>query len=482
MVSDFINQRRITPEQLITHNFALDNYQNALLTATRKSESRAIKVVFDYSLLPASVVPNVRASAPRIRRQSTINFMEEFDDPGEQPRRTSGNLDDQKDIPSARPHTKELAKTPRPTQSADEFDDDDTATALPAMGKRFTGNFRSYVPQSQMQENLESAEQQQVERMPVHADSHVPENKELEDQTQLFAQPPQVPHTENDLNLDSDATMLFSRDSIPLSDDNSELVSDDDNSELATKADLSEPSAAPTISTSEVEVDEPAEADPTEFEPENAIPETPVISEVTNSTPDAVDTHTSAEPIATDEAAVVTPLLEEQAQVDSTEEPATTEQDVSTSSSEPVTQFDTEDEPSAAAEDHYHSAADDEYPTSAEDEYPAEDLYHSSDYEYSVEDQYPADDQYSIPADYEYPVEDELDKPNSTSDIMQEEPASTTLPADTSFIDEPSPEELDPESTATISTANVLQQVERPQGSRAQQPKPRTRKKKTGGR
>src|SRR5205085_6542207 len=30
---------------------------------TRKAQSRAIKVVFDYSLLPASVVPNVRAAA-----------------------------------------------------------------------------------------------------------------------------------------------------------------------------------------------------------------------------------------------------------------------------------------------------------------------------------------------------------------------------------------------------------------------------------
>ena len=67
---ELIKHNRIHPELLITHRFPLDNYQTALLTAAGKAQSHAIKVVFDYSLLPPSVVPNVRASAARKRRPS----------------------------------------------------------------------------------------------------------------------------------------------------------------------------------------------------------------------------------------------------------------------------------------------------------------------------------------------------------------------------------------------------------------------------
>src|SRR5205085_6877385 len=59
------------PEQLITHHFALTNYRHALMTTSSKAQSRAIKVVFDYALLPASVVPNIRASA-RQHRPATV--------------------------------------------------------------------------------------------------------------------------------------------------------------------------------------------------------------------------------------------------------------------------------------------------------------------------------------------------------------------------------------------------------------------------
>ncbi|GCE04580.1 hypothetical protein KDAU_19090 [Dictyobacter aurantiacus] len=213
---ELMQQRRITPEQLITHHFALDNYQNALSTAYRKADSRAIKVVFDYSLLPASVVPNVRASAPRIRRQSTINFMEEYDDADEQPARTSGKLGDQKqDIPSARPYTKELAKSPRQDKADDEFDDDDTATAIPAIGKHYTGHLRPYVPQSQMQGTGKQAEQQHNESIPIPANSQHPGNQEeMEAETQRIPQVSLIPHTEANLNLDSDATTLISRASL----------------------------------------------------------------------------------------------------------------------------------------------------------------------------------------------------------------------------------------------------------------------------
>jgi 2-desacetyl-2-hydroxyethyl bacteriochlorophyllide A dehydrogenase len=66
VTAELVQQGRIQPEQLITHHFALTNYRTALQTAMDKRQGRAIKIVFDYSMQPASVVPNVRASARNI--------------------------------------------------------------------------------------------------------------------------------------------------------------------------------------------------------------------------------------------------------------------------------------------------------------------------------------------------------------------------------------------------------------------------------
>jgi 2-desacetyl-2-hydroxyethyl bacteriochlorophyllide A dehydrogenase len=63
ITAELIESEQLYPEKLITHRFSLSNFREALSTATTKEYSRAIKVVFDYALLPASVVPNVRASA-----------------------------------------------------------------------------------------------------------------------------------------------------------------------------------------------------------------------------------------------------------------------------------------------------------------------------------------------------------------------------------------------------------------------------------
>jgi threonine dehydrogenase-like Zn-dependent dehydrogenase len=63
VVTELIQERRIQPEQLITHRFALNNYKDALMSAHYKKGSQSIKVLFDYTLFPASAVPNVRASA-----------------------------------------------------------------------------------------------------------------------------------------------------------------------------------------------------------------------------------------------------------------------------------------------------------------------------------------------------------------------------------------------------------------------------------
>lgn len=74
VTAEMIEQGQIHPEKLVTHHFALDKYQHALMTAADKGQSRAIKVVFDYALLPASVVPNVRASAAQ-RRPATVDVL-----------------------------------------------------------------------------------------------------------------------------------------------------------------------------------------------------------------------------------------------------------------------------------------------------------------------------------------------------------------------------------------------------------------------
>lgn len=71
VVADMMHEQRIAPEQFLTHRFALTDYRQALETAMGKAQSRAIKVVFDYSLVPQSVVPNVRASA-RPRRSTPL--------------------------------------------------------------------------------------------------------------------------------------------------------------------------------------------------------------------------------------------------------------------------------------------------------------------------------------------------------------------------------------------------------------------------
>ncbi|GAC1620626.1 MAG: hypothetical protein NVS4B11_12970 [Ktedonobacteraceae bacterium] len=73
ITTDLITHGLLQPEQLVTHHFALNNYRQALMTAINKRDQRAIKVVFDYSLLPASVVPNVRASA-RQRRPIAVDL------------------------------------------------------------------------------------------------------------------------------------------------------------------------------------------------------------------------------------------------------------------------------------------------------------------------------------------------------------------------------------------------------------------------
>ncbi|HEY4385004.1 MAG TPA: hypothetical protein VGN34_11080, partial [Ktedonobacteraceae bacterium] len=94
---ELIEQGYVHPEFLITHHYALTNYQNAILTTLTKAQSRATKVVFDYSLLPASVVPNVRASA---RRRRPALSDEQDDTQASEPQQTQDE-DEETDATSA---------------------------------------------------------------------------------------------------------------------------------------------------------------------------------------------------------------------------------------------------------------------------------------------------------------------------------------------------------------------------------------------
>jgi hypothetical protein len=71
IAAELIEQNLLHPEKLLTHRFALTNFKEAIHALKRKDQTRAIKVVFDYALLPASVVPNVRSSA-RQRRPARV--------------------------------------------------------------------------------------------------------------------------------------------------------------------------------------------------------------------------------------------------------------------------------------------------------------------------------------------------------------------------------------------------------------------------
>ncbi len=71
VAAELIEQGLLHPEKLLTHRFALTNFKEAIHAIKQKGQTRAIKVVFDYALLPASVVPNVRSSA-RQRRPARV--------------------------------------------------------------------------------------------------------------------------------------------------------------------------------------------------------------------------------------------------------------------------------------------------------------------------------------------------------------------------------------------------------------------------
>lgn len=152
IVQQLLKEGKIHPEQLITQRFALNNYREALSTAMGKAHSRAIKVIFDYSLLPASVVPNVRASA-RKARPAVVNTATTS--------RKLVEVDAVQDWP-------DIPVTPLPAPVGDESESEDTAHALPVIPRSVvasqpSGNDRQQERQPHTTEAHETVGEEPVE-------------------------------------------------------------------------------------------------------------------------------------------------------------------------------------------------------------------------------------------------------------------------------------------------------------------------------
>jgi len=109
-----IENQQLHPEKLITHRFALSDYRAAFSTATGKSRSRAIKIVFDYALLPASVVPNVRASARQRRSITTAAAWPQQEEQHDQEESSWPTPPEEQFIPPSLPATPEPVVVPAP--------------------------------------------------------------------------------------------------------------------------------------------------------------------------------------------------------------------------------------------------------------------------------------------------------------------------------------------------------------------------------
>lgn len=142
IAAEMIEQSLLHPEKLITHRFALTDFREALQTAAGKSQTRAIKVVFDYSLLPATVVPNVRAAGRQRRSKATSAVWptpaeEEVSDSGEW--ETTGK-------PVGQTWSKQVL--PLPTITEEEPQEDDEATVVVKTPRYFQRSTDQQPPES----------------------------------------------------------------------------------------------------------------------------------------------------------------------------------------------------------------------------------------------------------------------------------------------------------------------------------------------
>ncbi|GCE10390.1 zinc-dependent alcohol dehydrogenase [Tengunoibacter tsumagoiensis] len=171
VATELIQRGLLHPEQLITHHFALNNYKHALMTATNKADSRAIKVVFDYSLLPASVVPNVRAAGRHRHPLAHIPPLpEQYYSREDEEAFEAAPVEQRTPVPSAIQATPPIPPIDEATWNAamsyvsNTPDNEDTATAMPSLRKRYS---RKLPPDEQGSQEAQANDDAQKVHAPI---------------------------------------------------------------------------------------------------------------------------------------------------------------------------------------------------------------------------------------------------------------------------------------------------------------------------
>jgi threonine dehydrogenase-like Zn-dependent dehydrogenase len=237
IVTELIEQKHLQPEQLITRRFSLNNYKDALKSASNKKSYQSIKVLFDYSLLPASAVPNVHASVrphrPALSQPQSNAFMEEFlqsqngtlpHQDAEQERVPLPNAAQQTvppkilDTPAPQPLTKEPWRTILNLQDfkQDEINDDDTDTTMPAIRRlpyiprvssRATESPQTPMP---IAKKLNAEQANQASTPAIHQSGQINFHKEAEKRTHISATPKtEIPADISAQQQSADATLHF---------------------------------------------------------------------------------------------------------------------------------------------------------------------------------------------------------------------------------------------------------------------------------
>jgi 2-desacetyl-2-hydroxyethyl bacteriochlorophyllide A dehydrogenase len=227
---ELITRDQIHPEHLITHRFPLNNSQTALLTALKKEQSHAIKVIFDYSLLPPSVVPNVRASATPKRRPLPID--ENTSMPEGQNRAKSVPLPDRPTEPA--PSVASLSSlfsashTVAPAQyEDDELDAMEDTISAPAIAKY---NRQPAITQQQKEQPLLSEEVTASELEAVSLETtpaiHTIE-PEHEPEQQIFALPEETLGMDGEPERSADETATTDDISLPATEEEPSVTETD---------------------------------------------------------------------------------------------------------------------------------------------------------------------------------------------------------------------------------------------------------------
>jgi 2-desacetyl-2-hydroxyethyl bacteriochlorophyllide A dehydrogenase len=175
-----IENQQLHPEKLITHRFALSDYRAAFSTATSKSRSRAIKIVFDYALLPASVVPNVRASARQRRSIRTVAAWPQQEEQHDQEESSWPTPPEEQFIPPSLPATPEPMVVPTPDSQSEPTEAEPIIVPAPDAQSELDVTQPVIVPSPDAQSELVEVEATQ---------STVPPDEEQPDESQTITKP-----------------------------------------------------------------------------------------------------------------------------------------------------------------------------------------------------------------------------------------------------------------------------------------------------